>query len=93
MKSSQRKFRGGAVAGKRGEKIGLVYARSISELPDYSNELSRQTEQALGPFRYDQNDSMLDNPNFVMRRPYILDNGAVYQGQLTKEGLRAGRGF
>jgi len=93
LKNSHRKFRGGAVAGKRGDKNGLVYARAISELPNYSNEASRQTEQALGPFRYDPNDGMLDNPNLVTRGPYILDNGAVYQGQWTKEGLRAGRGF
>jgi hypothetical protein len=69
-----------------------VYARQISEVPDYSNEASRSTEEALGLFKYDSNDGMLYNENLVMRGPFLLDNGAVYHGQWTKDGKRAGRG-
>lgn len=61
-------------------------------MPDYSNEASRSTEQSLGPFKYDNNDGSVGNPALIDRGPYILDNGAVYKGQWTKEGLRAGRG-
>ena len=61
-------------------------------MPDYSNDASRQTEKSLGPFKYDINDGKLEDPNLIMRRPYELDNGAVYKGQWTKEGLRCGRG-
>lgn len=61
-------------------------------MPDYSNEASRQTEQELGPFKYDVYDGLIYNANLVTRGPYILDNGSVYIGQWSKEGLRAGRG-
>lgn len=61
-------------------------------MPDYSNEASRITEQTLGPFKYDVNDGKLDNPNLIVRGPYVLDNGAIYKGKWTKEGLRSGRG-
>ena len=52
-RSSQRKFKGGGLAGKRGKQNGLVYAREIDVMPDYPNEAVRQTEDILGSFKYD----------------------------------------
>ncbi len=31
--------------------------------------------------------------NLIQRGPYELDNGAIYVGEWTKEGLRHGRGM
>lgn len=47
MVQSQRssgKFKGGGFKNKRGPNNGLVYARQLNEMPDYSNEASRATE-------------------------------------------------
>ena len=59
---------------------GLIYAKMISEMPDYMNEASRQTEKSLGPFKYDVNDGKLEDAELIMRGPYELDNGAIYKG-------------
>ena len=32
---------------------GIVYAKQLQEMPDYSNEATNATETMLGPFEYD----------------------------------------
>ena len=53
---------------------------------------SRDTKKQLGPFEYDQDEAQYGN-DLINRGPYELDNGAVYQGQWTKDGLRQGKGI
>ena len=67
-------------------------ARQLNEMPDYSNPATRLTEQKLGKFDYDQPASP-SAKNLIERGPYELDNGAIYVGEWTKEGLRHGRGL
>jgi hypothetical protein len=61
-------------------------------MPDYSNAATRDTEERLGPFIWDKQYSP-KNVEVVTRGPYELDNGAIYHGQWTKEGLREGKGI
>ena len=61
-------------------------------MPDYSNDATRATEARLGPFVYD-NDEEFDYADVIDRGPCVLDNGAIYQGQWTRTGLREGRGM
>ena len=64
-----------------------MYARQLAEMPDYSNEAIRDTEKQLGLFEYDQDDAQYGT-DLITRGPYELDNGAIYKGQWTKDGLR-----
>lgn len=60
-------------------------------MPDHLNDLTRGTEERLGPFIFD----MPDGPDahlLVSKGPFELDNGAIYFGQWTKDGLREGKG-
>lgn len=58
-------------------------------MPDHSNVATRETEERLGAFVFDRQE--FDNDQeAVTRAPFELDNGAVYKGQWTKEGLREG---
>lgn len=61
----------------------------LDTMPDYSNPVTRATEQRLGPFVWD------DVENFEKplrdKGPFELNNGAVYQGQ-WHDALREGRG-
>ena len=61
-------------------------------MPDHSNGATRETEQRLGPFVFDQEPPENDK-DLVTRGPYELDNGAIYSGQWTKEGQREGKGI
>ena len=61
-------------------------------MPDYSNEAIRETEKQLGLFEYDQDDAQYGT-DLITRGPYELDNGAIYKGQWTKDGLRQGKGI
>ena len=81
------------------ERFGLIDSnhqlKELASLPDYSNPLTRDTEDKLGIFIY-QN---LDDPQqeqgdnrLVERPPMELDNGAVYFGQWTQDGKRQGKG-
>jgi hypothetical protein len=63
----------------------------IIDVPDYSNPMTRATEEKMGPFKYDQDDQFDEN-DLIDRGPYELDNGAIYKGQWSREGLRYGRG-
>lgn len=62
-------------------------------MPDYSNPATRETNKSLGPFEYEEELDKLYAQDVIMRGPYELDNGAIYQGQWTKDGLRHGRGI
>ena len=56
-------------------------------MPDHSNEQTRATEAKLGPFVYDDGNEAA-NPDIIKRGPYELDNGAIFEGDWTKDGLR-----
>ena len=58
-------------------------------MPDHSNVATRETEERLGDFVFDRPEFVNDQES-VARAPFELDNGAVYKGQWTKEGLREG---
>ena len=66
--------------------------KSLQDVPDYSNEKTRNTENSLGPFVYDMDESRF-GADTIVRGPFEIDNGAVYQGSWSLEGLRHGRGI
>ena len=60
-------------------------------MPDYGSENTKATEAKLGPFKFEgQNDPK--DVELITRGPFELDNGAIYEGQWSKDGLRYGRG-
>ena len=74
---------------------GTAVAKPVAKLPDYSNPATKATEEKLGSFNYEKEAppaSELAGLELIQRQPYELDNGAIYQGQWTKEGLRHGKG-
>lgn len=73
--------------GAGSQRNGLVYAKQLAEMPDYSNEATRATEKQVGPFEWDEDDSQYGT-DLIVRGPYELDNGAIYRGSWSKEGLR-----
>lgn len=84
---------------KANNKNGDGYTRDIKapavhlmELPDYSNPQTKATESKLGIFNYDQPPTPTSK-TLIERGPYELDNGAVYVGEWTKDGLRHGKGM
>lgn len=86
------KYRGGMPSNRRdSNRNGLVYAKQLAEMPDYSNEATRATEKQVGPFEWDEDESQY-GADLIVRGPYELDNGAIYEGAWSKEGLRQGRG-
>lgn len=87
------KFRPGMPSNRRAEsgRNGLVYAKALQEMPDYSNEATRATEKQVGAFEYDEDEAQY-GPDLIERGPYELDNGAIYKGFWSREGLRQGRG-
>lgn len=50
------------------------------------------TEQRVGPYIYNPEDD-LKGIELITRGPFELDNGAIYKGQWSKDGLRYGRGM
>ena len=80
---------------KGGKKLDVALVREgakmIDKIPDYSNPATKKAESNLGVFKYDR-DSEFDQSDLIDRGPYELDNGAVYKGQWSREGLRWGRG-
>jgi len=74
-------FKGGGMPDRRSQEShrnGLVYAKALTELPDYSSYATRETEKLLGPFVYDLDDKILFALEIITRGPYELDNGAIY---------------
>ena len=75
---------------------GTAVAKPVARLPDYSNPATKATEEKLGAFNYDRDGATQSNNEphleLIERQPYELDNGAIYKGQWTKEGLRHGKG-
>ena len=67
-------------------------ANPLSQMPDYSNNATRTTEKRLGNFNFDMPESP-SMKNLVPRGPYQLDNGAIYFGEWTRDGLRHGKGL
>ena len=63
--------------GDSSRQNGLVYARQLAEMPDYSNDLTKETEKQLGIFEYDQDPAQY-GADLITRGPYELDNGAIY---------------
>ena len=77
---SRGEFRGGMPARHESHSNGLVYAKQLQEMPDYSNEATNATEKMLGPFEYDQDEESHYGTDLITRGPYALDNGAIYEG-------------
>ena len=74
-------FKGGGMPDRgvqESHRNGLVYAKALTELPDYSSYATRETEKLLGPFVYDLDDKILFDLEIITRGPYELDNGAIY---------------
>jgi len=90
------RIRGGMMSGgqdnsKPDTKRGLVFAKQLAEMPDYSNEATRATEKQVGAFEWDEDESQY-GADLIDRGPFELDNGAIYKGSWSKDGLRQGRG-
>mmetsp|Transcript_27185 Transcript_27185/g.27056 ORF Transcript_27185/g.27056 Transcript_27185/m.27056 type:complete len:172 (+) Transcript_27185:57-572(+) len=77
---------------ERVDSLNREDCKLITNVPDYSNPATRATEAKLGAFHYDQDDQFDEN-DLIDRGPYELDNGAIYKGQWSREGLRYGRGI
>lgn len=90
---SKGEIRGGMPPRDESSQNGLIYAKQLSEMPEYSNETIKAMEQMLGAFEYDQDEEVHFGNDLITRGPYALDNGSIYQGQWSKEGLRKGRGI
>ena len=60
----------------------------MSDIPDFSNENTRATEERLGSFVYDEE----EDKDLISKKPFKTNNGGVYYGQWSKSGLRHGRG-
>lgn len=68
-------------------RVDIKYAKELAEMPDTMNDLSRATENRLGPFVFDKPD-LIDQSNLIDKGPFELHNGAYYHGQWTKDGKR-----
>jgi len=75
-----------------GQQIQKPARKEISVVPDYSNPETRATEQRLGPFKYEK-PAEPETQELEDRGPFELDNGAIYIGQWSKDGLRHGKGI
>jgi hypothetical protein len=64
--------------GQESYRNGLVYAKALNDLPDYSSFATRETEKQLGPFVYDVDEKRMYDLEIITRGPYELDNGAIY---------------
>lgn len=79
-------------------KVGEKAAYELNEMPDHSTSAVRAAEQRLGPFIFDdkenRDESDPEDKNVLRydRKPYELDNGAIYYGEWTIEGHRDGMG-
>ena len=84
------------MSSRRGENPGLKggpsTAKQLNVMPDYSNHATKETEKKLGAMVYDQPDTPTTK-TLISRGPYELDNGAIYVGEWTKDGLRHGKGL
>lgn len=74
-------FRGGMPSNRRNDsgRNGLVYAKALAEMPDYSNEATKATEKQVGPFEWDEDEAQYGN-DLIERGPHELDNCAIYKG-------------
>ena len=61
-------------------------------IPDYSTDLVKETEEKVGDFVYEQDEAKYGT-DLITKGPYELDNGAIFQGQWTVDGVRQGRGI
>jgi hypothetical protein len=74
-------FKGGGMPERKGKESyrnGLVYAKALSDMPDYSSFATRETEKQLGPFIYDVEPASISDFEIITRGPYELDNQAFY---------------
>lgn len=73
--------------GRESGQSGLVYAKLLDVMPDYSTEAIKAIENQLGEFVPDEDVSAY-GADLITRGPYELDSMSVYKGQWSKEGLR-----
>ena len=72
---------------------GYREARELREMPDYSNDNTKMTEERLGMFNFDLHEMPHYSDQLEEKGPMELDNGAVYKGQWNKvTGKREGKG-
>jgi hypothetical protein len=76
--------KGKVIAGKNNVMV-------LDEMPDFSNPVTRVAEEKCGPFQYDEEEQLSSMP-LLDKGPFKLNNGAVYFGQWTSDGLREGKG-
>jgi hypothetical protein len=55
-------------------------------MPNYLSDSGKEIERILGPFEYMDTDDI--TPGEIVKGPIELDNGAIYLGHWTKDGLR-----
>lgn len=72
-------------------KVEFINRKELQQMPEYSNQVSKATEDRLGAFVWDI-DEEFEGLELVSRLPCELDNGAIYHGQWNKDGLREGKG-
>jgi hypothetical protein len=51
----------------------------LVEMPEYSNNATKKTEKLCGIFKWDDVEEVYEK-ELILRGPYELDNGSVYQG-------------
>ena len=60
-------------------------------MPDWTNAATKLTITRLDEFIFDRPEPR--KIKLITKGPLELDNGAIYRGQWTKNGLREGRGI
>ena len=65
-------------------EFGVLHnSQKMLELPNYSNEKTRRTEEMLGPFDYESFQPQNLKNDLVNDQPIRLASGSVYYGQRT----------
>jgi len=64
----------------------------LPNMPDFSNPRTRAAELKIGEFNFVDNPAVNED-DLISRGPYELDNGAIYHGQWTNNGMREGKGI
>jgi len=60
--------------GRDSYRNGLVYAKALADMPDFSSFATTDTEKQLGPFVYDVDPATVSDLEIITRGPYELDN-------------------
>jgi len=66
--------------GQESNRNGVVYAKALEDMPDYSTFITREIEKKLGPFVYDPESLKIKEIEIISKGPFELDNAAIYKG-------------